>query len=168
MIPKTSAAWQVNVLAEEKRHAGQGCPVHSAIMAEPGDSPTEKLPPSGAQWQCPLDMISISRFFASDRPGAVIAGWARATYRWASGDPAAEPSRARGFRSGQEVSMRIVLWGAFFLICNIIGVETFKATVTLPSSEALVPGVLTICLVGLAALSASRLGLALKAVRSSR
>jgi hypothetical protein len=64
--------------------------------------------------------------------------------------------------------MRIVLWGAFFLVCNIVGVETFKAAVTLPSPESLLPGVLTVGLVGLAALSASRLRLALKATRSSR
>jgi hypothetical protein len=64
--------------------------------------------------------------------------------------------------------MGVVLWGLFFVICNIIGVETFKAAVTLPSSEALLPAVLTVCLVGLAALGASRLQLAVKAVRSSR
>jgi hypothetical protein len=64
--------------------------------------------------------------------------------------------------------MRILLWGLFFLICNVIGVETLKAAVTLPSSEALVPGVLTVCLIGLAALGASRLQRALKTVRSSR
>jgi hypothetical protein len=64
--------------------------------------------------------------------------------------------------------MRIILWGVFFLICNVIGVETLKAALTLPSSEALLPGVLTVCLIGLAALGASRLQLAVKAVRSSR
>jgi hypothetical protein len=64
--------------------------------------------------------------------------------------------------------MRIVLWGAFFLVCNIIGVETLRAAVTLPPSEALLPGILTVCLVGLAALSVSRLRVAVKRVRSSR
>jgi hypothetical protein len=64
--------------------------------------------------------------------------------------------------------MRIVLWGLFFLICNIVGVETLRAAVTLPSSEALVPAVLTVGLIGLAALSASRLQLAVRAVRSSQ
>jgi hypothetical protein len=64
--------------------------------------------------------------------------------------------------------MRIVLWGLFFLICNIVGVETLKAAVTLPSSEALVPAVLTVGLIGLAALGACRLRLAVRAIRSSQ
>ena len=52
--------------------------------------------------------------------------------------------------------MRLVLWTAFFVVCNIVGVETFKAAITLPLDEALVPGVLSIPLIGLAALGATR------------
>lgn len=53
--------------------------------------------------------------------------------------------------------MRLALWGAFFVICNIVGVETFSAALTLPAEEALLPGVLTVPLVGLTALGATQL-----------
>jgi hypothetical protein len=52
--------------------------------------------------------------------------------------------------------MRLVLWSAFFVVCNVVGVETFKAAITLPRDEALLPGVLSIPLVGLAALGVTR------------
>jgi hypothetical protein len=52
--------------------------------------------------------------------------------------------------------MRLWLWVVFFVISNLLGVEVFKAAVTLPFDEALLPGVLTLPLVGLAAVSATR------------
>jgi hypothetical protein len=52
--------------------------------------------------------------------------------------------------------MRLALWAAFFVVCNILGVETFKAAITLPLEEALVPGVLSVPLVGLAAFGVTR------------
>jgi hypothetical protein len=52
--------------------------------------------------------------------------------------------------------MRLALWAAFFVVCNILGVETFKAALTLPADEALLPGVLSVPLVGLAALGVTR------------
>jgi hypothetical protein len=52
--------------------------------------------------------------------------------------------------------MRLWLWVAFFVISNLLGVEVFKAAVTLPFDEALLPGVLTLPLVGLTAISATR------------
>jgi hypothetical protein len=52
--------------------------------------------------------------------------------------------------------MRVGLWAAFFLICNVLGVEVFKAAMTLPFDEAVLPGILTVPLVGLAALGATR------------
>lgn len=52
--------------------------------------------------------------------------------------------------------MRLMLWGLLFLIANIVGVEVFRAAVTLPLDEALVPRLLTIPLIGLAAFGASR------------
>jgi len=52
--------------------------------------------------------------------------------------------------------MRLVLWTAFFVVCNVVGVETFKAAITLPLDEALVPGMLSVPLIGLAALGATR------------
>jgi hypothetical protein len=52
--------------------------------------------------------------------------------------------------------MRLWLWVAFFVISNVLGVEVFKAAVTLPFDEALLPGVLTLPLVGLTAISATR------------
>ena len=47
--------------------------------------------------------------------------------------------------------MRLILWAAFFIVCNVLGVEAFKAALTLPPDEAFMPGVLTVPLVGLTA-----------------
>lgn len=52
--------------------------------------------------------------------------------------------------------MRLALWAAFLVVCNIVGVETFKAAITLPLDEAIVPGVLSVPLVGLAAFGLTR------------
>lgn len=52
--------------------------------------------------------------------------------------------------------MRLVLWAALFLVTNMLGIEVFRAAVTLPFDEALVPRLLTIPLIALAALGASR------------
>jgi hypothetical protein len=52
--------------------------------------------------------------------------------------------------------MRLWLWAAFFIVCNVLGVEAFKAAMTLPFEEAIVPGVLSVPLIGLTAVGASR------------
>jgi hypothetical protein len=53
--------------------------------------------------------------------------------------------------------MRLSLWIAFFVVANLLGVEVFRAAVTLPWEEALVPGLLTVPLVLLSALGATRI-----------
>src|SRR5688572_24704229 len=53
--------------------------------------------------------------------------------------------------------MRLWLWVAFFVVSNLLGVEVFRAAVTLPWEEALLPGLLTVPLVGLTALGATRI-----------
>ena len=53
--------------------------------------------------------------------------------------------------------MRLWLWVGFFVVSNVLGVEVFKAAMTLPWDEALLPGVLTVPLVGLSALGATRI-----------
>jgi hypothetical protein len=53
--------------------------------------------------------------------------------------------------------MRLWLWVAFFVVANALGIESFKAAVTLPWEEALLPGLLTVPLVGLSALGATRI-----------
>jgi hypothetical protein len=53
--------------------------------------------------------------------------------------------------------MRLWLWVAFFVVSNALGVEVFKAAVTLPWDEAVLPGLLTVPLVALAALGATRI-----------
>jgi len=53
--------------------------------------------------------------------------------------------------------MQIVLWIAFFVISNLLGIEVFKAAVTLPWDEAILPGLLTVPLVAVTALSATRI-----------
>jgi hypothetical protein len=53
--------------------------------------------------------------------------------------------------------MRLWLWVAFFVVSNLLGVEVFRAAVTLPWEEALLPGLLTVPLVGLSALGATRI-----------
>ena len=57
--------------------------------------------------------------------------------------------------------MRLGLWIAFFVVCNVIGVEVFKAALTLPFDEALVPGILSVPMIALTALSATRVTSAL-------
>lgn len=52
--------------------------------------------------------------------------------------------------------MRLLLWGAFFLVSNLLGIEALTAAVTLPSDERLLPGLLTFPLIGLTAMSATR------------
>jgi hypothetical protein len=49
--------------------------------------------------------------------------------------------------------MQLWLWAIFFVISNLLGIETLRAAVTLPLEEALLPGLLTIPLVGLTAFS---------------
>ena len=49
------------------------------------------------------------------------------------------------------------LWIAFFVVANLLGVTVFKAAVTLPREEALLPALLTLPLVALAALGATRI-----------
>jgi hypothetical protein len=53
--------------------------------------------------------------------------------------------------------MRLSLWVVFFVVANLLGVEVFKAAVTLPWDEALVPRLLIIPLVGLSAFGAARI-----------
>jgi hypothetical protein len=53
--------------------------------------------------------------------------------------------------------MQLWLWIAFFVVANFLGIEVFKAAVTLPWEEAVVPGLLTVLLVALTALSATRI-----------
>ena len=53
--------------------------------------------------------------------------------------------------------MRLALWVVFFVVANLLGVEVFKAAVTLPWEEALLPGLLTLPLVVLCAVGASQI-----------
>jgi hypothetical protein len=53
--------------------------------------------------------------------------------------------------------MQLSLWIAFFVVSNLMGIEVFKAAVTLPWEEALLPGLLTVPLVALSGLSATRI-----------
>jgi hypothetical protein len=52
--------------------------------------------------------------------------------------------------------MRLWLWIVFFVVSNLLGVEALRAAVTLPADERLLPGLLTFPLVGLTAVSATR------------
>jgi hypothetical protein len=52
--------------------------------------------------------------------------------------------------------MRFWSWVAFFIVCNVLGVEVFKAALTLPFEEAVLPRLLCIPLIGLAAVGARR------------
>jgi hypothetical protein len=55
---------------------------------------------------------------------------------------------------GGHALMRIGLWAAFFLVCNVLGVEVFRAAMTLPFEDAVLPAVLSIPLIGLTAFGA--------------
>jgi hypothetical protein len=60
-------------------------------------------------------------------------------------------------RHSEEIRvMRLWLWVAFFVVCNILGVEVFKAAMTLPLEEAVLPGVLSVPLIALTAIGATR------------
>jgi hypothetical protein len=52
--------------------------------------------------------------------------------------------------------MRLGLWLAFFVVSNLLGIEAFKAAMTLPSDERLLPSLLTFPLIGLTAVSVTR------------
>ena len=56
--------------------------------------------------------------------------------------------------------MRAILWLALFIVANVLGVSASTAALTLRSDERLLPAVLTIPLVGLAAMGAARLAAA--------
>jgi hypothetical protein len=56
--------------------------------------------------------------------------------------------------------MRAVLWLALFIIANVLGVSALTAALTLPSDERLLPAMLTVPLIGLAAMGAARLAAA--------
>jgi|GEM_PF-1680320 len=51
-------------------------------------------------------------------------------------------------------AVRAAAWTAFYLVCNVVGVETFRAAVTAPPEEALLPRLLSVPLIGLTALGA--------------
>ena len=53
--------------------------------------------------------------------------------------------------------MGLYLWTAFFLVSNLIGVEVFKAAMTLPRDEAVFPAILAVPLIGMTAVGASRM-----------
>ena len=61
------------------------------------------------------------------------------------------------FDRQEDSRMRLWLWVAFFVVSNALGIEVFKAAMTLPWDEALLPGLLTVPLVGLSALGATRI-----------
>ena len=52
--------------------------------------------------------------------------------------------------------MQLWTWIAFFIVCNVLGVEVFKAAMTLPFEEAVLPGILAVPLIGLTAIGATR------------
>lgn len=53
--------------------------------------------------------------------------------------------------------MRMWLWIALFVVANLLGVTVFKAAVTLPWDEALLPALLTLPLVVVSAVGATRI-----------
>ena len=53
--------------------------------------------------------------------------------------------------------MQLYLWTALFLVSNLVGVEVFKAAMTLPPDEAILPAILAVPLIGLTAVGASRM-----------
>src|SRR5207247_1770219 len=89
-----------------------------------------KLMPGG---KCEVHATPAARPIAcSHRPGDVECG--------GSGTPIAEGD-----------CMRAWSWLVFFVVCNIVGVEVFKAAMTLPLEDALVPRLLCVPLIGLTA-----------------
>jgi len=56
--------------------------------------------------------------------------------------------------------MQLWLWIAFFVVSNLLGIEAFRAAVTLPWDEALLPGLLTVPFIAASAFGATRILLA--------
>ena len=56
--------------------------------------------------------------------------------------------------------MRSALWLGLFVVTNVLGVEALTAALTLPLDEGLTPALLSVPLIGLAALGAARLAAA--------
>ena len=61
--------------------------------------------------------------------------------------------------------MRSILWLALFVVANVLGVNALTAALTLPADERLLPAMLTVPLIGIAALGAARLSVAWRAGR---
>jgi len=58
--------------------------------------------------------------------------------------------------SEDESPMRMAVWIAFLLVSNVLGVTAFRAAMTLPLDEAVLPGVLTVPLIGMTAFGLTR------------
>jgi hypothetical protein len=52
--------------------------------------------------------------------------------------------------------MQLMVWSAFLVISNVLGVQAVTAAVTLPADEALLPRLLTVPLVALSAIGVTR------------
>lgn len=55
------------------------------------------------------------------------------------------------------MSLSLVLWTALYLTCNVIGVKMLETTLTTPVSEIAQPALVTMCLMGIAAVAICRM-----------
>ena len=55
------------------------------------------------------------------------------------------------------MSLSLVLWTALYLTCNIIGVKMLEVALVAPVSEITQPALITMCLMGLAAVAICRM-----------
>jgi hypothetical protein len=55
------------------------------------------------------------------------------------------------------MALSLVLWTAVYLTCNVIGVKMLEATLETPLPEIARPALLTVCLMGLAAIAVCRI-----------
>ena len=53
--------------------------------------------------------------------------------------------------------LRLVLWTAVYLTCNIVGVRMLEAALAAPVAEIAQPALLTACLIGVAAVAVCRM-----------
>ena len=55
------------------------------------------------------------------------------------------------------MTLRLILWTALYLTCNIAGVKMLETALSAPAGEIFQPALMTVCLMGLAAVAVCRM-----------
>ena len=55
------------------------------------------------------------------------------------------------------MALQLILWTALYLTCNIVGVKMLETALSAPAGEIFQPALITVCLMGLAAVAVCRM-----------